>query len=132
MVVGITGTRAIENVDAIRLKRLTSVLQRYNTLYKGNLLIVHGGAHGVDKYVHNFCIDENISVKVRPAYKECNFSGVYLQETPEPPLKRNKIIVNECNILLAVPNNPEEEELRSGTWSTIRYAEKQNQKVIKI
>ena len=44
-------------------------------------------------------------------------------------LKRNKNIVNGCNILIACPidNKP---VLRSGTWSTIRYAEKINKKVM--
>lgn len=37
---------------------------------------------------------------------------------PLPPLERNPIIVDNGDVLLAAPAGPE--ELRSGTWSTIR------------
>lgn len=39
-----------------------------------------------------------------------------------PYLERNRAIVIECDILLAAPKGPE--ELRSGTWATVRYARK--------
>lgn len=38
------------------------------------------------------------------------------------PLERNRLIVDETEALVACPKGPE--ELRSGTWSTIRYARK--------
>jgi len=37
-----------------------------------------------------------------------------------PPLERNRKIVDETEELVALPKGPE--ELRSGTWSTVRYA----------
>jgi hypothetical protein len=41
---------------------------------------------------------------------------------PEKPyLVRNRDIVDACDMLIACPKS-EHEELRSGTWSTIRYA----------
>jgi hypothetical protein len=39
-----------------------------------------------------------------------------------PPLDRNRDIVDETEELVALPKGPE--ELRSGTWSTVRYARK--------
>lgn len=39
---------------------------------------------------------------------------------PEEYLVRNKAIVNETDYLIAAPKGPE--QLRSGTWSTVRYA----------
>jgi hypothetical protein len=38
-----------------------------------------------------------------------------------PPLVRNRNIVDACTILTAAPRSTAE-ELRSGTWSTVRYA----------
>lgn len=38
------------------------------------------------------------------------------------PLDRNRDIVDTADVLFACPKGPE--ELRSGTWSTIRYARK--------
>jgi len=40
---------------------------------------------------------------------------------PKPYLIRNHDIVDSCNILIAAPKGFKE-ELRSGTWATIRYA----------
>jgi len=41
------------------------------------------------------------------------------------PLKRNRNIVDEVDLMLATPL-PDNEILRSGTWSTIRYAGRPN------
>ena len=35
---------------------------------------------------------------------------------------QHKQIVNVCDVLIAAPSGPE--KLRSGTWSTVRYARK--------
>lgn len=40
---------------------------------------------------------------------------------PSPPLQRNKVIVDSCDVLVACPLT-DREILRSGTWSTVRYA----------
>lgn len=40
---------------------------------------------------------------------------------PAAPLKRNKTIVHVTNVLVATPYTYDE-MLRSGTWSTVRYA----------
>lgn len=42
---------------------------------------------------------------------------------PLPYIKRNHAIVDACKVFVACPKMFEE-ELRSGTWSTIRYARK--------
>jgi len=52
---------------------------------------------------------------------------------PKPYLKRNKDIVDSCDLLIACPNPKDEiNKLRSGTWSTIRYAKKQGKDIIII
>ena len=40
-----------------------------------------------------------------------------------PPLVRNHKIVGAVHLLIATPKT-DKEELRSGTWATIRYAKK--------
>jgi len=47
-----------------------------------------------------------------------------------PPLERNRTIVDECDVLVACPAGPE--VVRSGTWSTIRYARRTGKPVIII
>ena len=39
-----------------------------------------------------------------------------------PYLERNKNIVNAVDFIIAAPDGPE--KVRSGTWSTVRYAKK--------
>ncbi len=43
-----------------------------------------------------------------------------------PPLERNRNIVDAVDVLLVGPKGPE--ELRSGTWSTCRYARTQQKR----
>ena len=50
---------------------------------------------------------------------------------PKEYLDRNHDIVDETNILVGTPKEYIE-ELRSGTWATIRYAKKNNKPVIII
>jgi hypothetical protein len=49
----------------------------------------------------------------------------------KPYLERNHMIVDSTDVMIATPDG-ESEELRSGTWATIRYAKKQNKKVSTI
>lgn len=50
---------------------------------------------------------------------------------PEPYLIRNRRIIDATDILIAAPKS-DEEELREGTWATIRYAEKLGRKVFRL
>lgn len=50
---------------------------------------------------------------------------------PKPYLERNHDIVDSVDVLIATPKT-NYEELRSGTWATIRYAMKKDKKVMVI
>jgi hypothetical protein len=57
---------------------------------------------------------------------------LYTEErAPKPYLERNHDIVEESDFLIATPKEIVE-QLRSGTWATIRYARKQGKKVVII
>ena len=131
MIIGFTGTRKIKLITKQRLFDLLKVLISFKIDYDTDLAVVHGCAEGTDTYFHNLCLLGNISIIGRPCIptKLENFDILY---DPSPPLKRNKEIVNDCNILIALPLSPSQEELRSGTWATIRYAKAQNKKIIFI
>lgn len=47
---------------------------------------------------------------------------------PLPPLDRNRDIVDACEVLLACPGGPE--QMRSGTWATVRFARKCGRRVV--
>jgi hypothetical protein len=50
-----------------------------------------------------------------------------IQLIPKPYLERNHDIVNNCDFLIAAPKE-KEEQLRSGTWSTVRFSKKVKKK----
>lgn len=49
----------------------------------------------------------------------------------QPPLERNHIMVDNCGLLIAAPRQ-REEVLRSGTWSTVRYARKRGKQTLML
>lgn len=50
-------------------------------------------------------------------------------EQPANPLVRNHTMVDLASVVIAAPSSLEEQQ-RSGTWATIRYARKQKKEVI--
>ncbi len=57
--------------------------------------------------------------------------ALWSSDVMKPPLdylERNRNIVDSCDILLACPKGPE--ELRSGTWATVRYARKRGKRLL--
>lgn len=90
----------------------------------------HGDCVGADAQFHQIVTDLGINVIVHPpdvsgcrAY--CHSHDV---RAPRPFLERNRDIVDSSDVLLAFPAT-KHEELRSGTWSTVRYARKMNKPV---
>ena len=86
---------------------------------------VHGGCVGADEQAHQMASDLGCKTHVWPS----NLDGLVaelecsVREDPMDPLERNKEIVEMGDVLLACPNS-RRAVLRSGTWSTIRYAKK--------
>jgi len=88
-------------------------------------VLIHGDCIGADADAHDIAVDLGIEVWIRPcilsekrAYKE----GKLLAE-PEEPIARNHKMVDQSHALIGCPKRPRQ-ELRSGTWATIRYAKK--------
>lgn len=135
MTIGFTGTRQIDKISEGRLSLLAAWLEMYSLRNQDipGVTVVHGCAYGADTFVHERCLQYNIPIIGRPTYNRnsnlTNFMYLYL---PEAPLIRNKKIVDNCDILIALPIDKDVEELRSGTWATIRYARKLNKKIIII
>jgi len=91
----------------------------------------HGDCIGADEEAHYIARAYSLSIIVRPAnlprqraYVSGPFLKIYL---PEDPLIRNRKLVDDCDLLIAAPSGPE--ILRSGTWSTVRYARKTKKEV---
>lgn len=98
----------------------------------------------VDSIHHGDCIGADVDflvigseftndVKVHPPKKELfranSTMGVILPA--KEYLQRNKDIVDSSDLLIACPSGTEE-RLRSGTWSTLRYAKNKGKKYLII
>lgn len=117
--IGITGTRI--GATGAQLDWLLKFL----TSNVANVLN-HGDCVGVDEQVAAIFAAKGSYIIAHPGD-----NGKFTAGSPHnnlvlnvhPNLIRNKIIVDSSHLLLAFPDR-EVESLRSGTWMTIRYAER--------
>lgn len=123
MKIGFTGT-------------MVGMSQQQKDYFRGIILSLapdefhHGDCIGADAEAHDIVVELRSLDYCRPkvvghppknpksrAFKKCDVLRPELDY-----LDRNKAIVDECDYLVAAPSGPE--KLRSGTWSTVRYAKK--------
>lgn len=125
--IGITGTRLPPTES--QAKGLRGILM--DVMYSGHTPEVHHGCCvGADEMAHDLCyqlaqeVGRQIDVVVHPPDddKLVYEMGLAAERVmpPQPYLKRNREIVDRCEFLVALPDKPE--RLRSGTWSTVRFA----------
>ncbi len=93
----------------------------------------HGGCEGSDTDAHNIIKNFPTLIFVHPGTRAQYLNFNNLKSTtkvfePKPFLERNHDIVNLTGHFLACPNS-KIEQVRSGTWATIRYAKKINKPV---
>lgn len=115
--VGFTGTQqGLTDAQVAEVDRILGELEHDAVTFH------HGDCIGADAQAHelaeNHCFDVEIHPPDKDAKRAFCFSPVIHE--PKPYLVRNRNIVDATTILIACPNG--EERLRSGTWSTIRYA----------
>lgn len=124
-IVGFTGTRNMINRKAHL--ELTDRLRKLNPTE-----FHHGDCMGADAAGAATASSLNIEVHCHPPTKRNLRSFVKSDVTYEPQdyLVRNHAIVDACDILVACPDNVE--EVRSGTWATVRYARKKGKPIVII
>jgi hypothetical protein len=136
MNIGFTGTR--ENPTPQQLETLRKILTEM-----APFSCHHGDCRGADAAFHEIAADlqDASAPDVKPRLvihapsdeKDRAFSsrGHKIMIPPKTYLARNRDIVDQTDILIAVPRTVEEEQ-RSGTWYTVRYARKKHKKIIII
>lgn len=92
----------------------------------------HGDCIGADSQAHDIALDCGYLPILHPpndpkkrAWREV---PSHLMRSERAYLVRNRHIVDETKWLIAAPGEPEE-QLRSGTWSTVRYAKRRGKKI---
>lgn len=129
---GFTGSRY-----GLNQKQKDQIILLLNT-YKNmglKIEIHHGDCLGADADFHDLCFKfmPETNIIIHPPID--NKLRAYCHSEQIKPekdyLSRNRDIVDESEVVIACPLS-NQEELRSGTWATIRYARKQNKKLIII
>jgi hypothetical protein len=138
MIIGFTGTRA--GIGTKQFHELLSVLNDIDDI--GLITEVHHGccvgadAEFVTQILPKWMAHsrfESLLIHARPSNMPGMTDVVARRASTtvhhlKPPLERNKDIVVASEIMIACPEG--EEVVRSGTWSTIRYAKKRRPIVI--
>lgn len=124
--IGFTENRHGLRVDQIN--SIISILDKYD-----NIIVSHGDCVGSDTDFHKLCIsyklnhvEKILKINIYPpnnsSLRAFNKGDIIMEE--KPYLERNINIIKNADILIACPVDKNNEELRSGTWSTIRQAKK--------
>lgn len=127
-VVGFTGTRAgMTEAQKARVRELV--------IGSCTSEAHHGGCVGADVDFDFICHNipyRAIKVVVHPSSLK-SYHGIVLQpyelRSEYPPLERDRHIVDESGLLIATPKSAQE-QIRSGTWTTVRYARNQGRTVL--
>jgi len=135
--IGITGTQG--GMTADQWTAIRDILRKYRATTTPALdalaYVHHGCCVGVDEEVHQICLDFKIMTILHPPEDDKRMSlhlpqSIVVQTHPRRPyLTRNHDIVDACDVLIAVPAQ-DDEVLRSGTWSTVRYARKRGKPIL--
>lgn len=118
MIIGFTGTQ--EGMSDLQKAMLVGVLARLSPD-----VFHHGDCIGADAEAHALVREHapNCRIEIHPPQDESKraFCGGDKVWPARPYLARNRTIVFCCDELVAAPKT-RAEELRSGTWSTVRAA----------
>lgn len=121
--IGFTGTQlALTSAQGITLRRIMYDI--------GVCEFHHGDCVGADATAAGIARNIGMIIVSHPPKNPRKRANAHCNVTREPKeyLVRNKDIVNETRELIACPKGSIE-ELRSGTWATIRYARAQRKKI---
>ena len=98
--------------------------QKFYQFLDGVTEFHHGDCVGWDLECFTVCQHLGITTVSHPPDNDAfrAFAKSTFIHPPMPYLERNKNIVNAVDFIIAAPDGPE--KVRSGTWSTVRYAKK--------
>lgn len=89
----------------------------------------HGDCIGADSDAHDIVREffPNVTIIIHPPERKTTqaFRDGDLWHPPKPYIVRDKDIVRDCDYLIGAPLD-NIEVIRSGTWTTIRYARRVN------
>lgn len=128
MKIGFTGTQ--QGMTKAQKRAFWTIINSYNLSE-----FHHGDCIGADFNAHQIVLAYNKSeIIIHPPIngsKRQNCKWFTEIKPAKGYLERNHDIVDSTDMLIATPKEYDE-QLRSGTWATVRYARKTNKKLIII
>ena len=117
MVIGFTGTRkGMSEAQRLQFGDVMAWLIRACEARCEPVSFHHGAAAGADTEAAEIIgASPDVMVVPHPAGRD--------------PLERNRDIARLCSILIAAPDRDQEQQ-RSGTWATVRYARAEGRPVV--
>lgn len=124
MKIGFTGTQL--GMTPLQIARLTKLLHFHKPSE-----FHHGDCIGADAQAHDIVETFPVRIVIHPPTNDSKRAFKWADEgrLAKPYLERNHDIVDETDLLLVAPKSVNE-ELRSGTWATWRYAVKMKKPTI--
>lgn len=124
--IGFTGTQ--RGMTIPQMRKVEQILEHARG--KGYGLFHHGDCVGADAQAHDLAVIHGYAIVIHPptnsskrAFKHRDSRMPVAVEPKKDYLARNHDIVDDSDFMIATPGE-EKEQLRSGTWATIRYARK--------
>lgn len=122
--VAFTGTQL--GMTLLQQTAVSRMLEKLVARHRDRLYAVHGDCVGADAMFDGLCVIHGIRRGIYPSDVEakrahCERRGAEVLAAPAPPLERNTPIAAAGDLLIAAPKEYDE-ELRSGTWATVRRA----------
>ena len=126
MKVGFTGTRHSMTIN--QAETLKEMLEKLSVTE-----LHHGDCIGADAQAHKIAKEIGLKVVLHPPtdHKWRAFCQADKEREAKPYLLRNQDIVDETDMLMAAPQTKEEQK-KSGTWSTVRYARKKQKPLVLV
>lgn len=128
---GFTGTR-----EGMNEKQQEAFLKFIESFKDEIEFVSHGDCEGADLQFDIICHEFGLRRRLYPSTSKTRcFSererplNCFVMQDPKPPFERNGDIIEPCNLLVAC-SRLQEEELRSGTWMTVRLARRKGLQTI--
>lgn len=125
---GFTGTR--DGLTPQQQATLERILRDAVVIY--NIAeLHHGDCIGADVDAHTIAKKVGLKVVIHPPINATKRANCVGDETREPQsyIERNHSIVDSTDAMLAAPHSMRE-EIRSGTWATVRYARSMHRRLL--
>jgi len=127
--IGFTGTR--QGMTIPQHAALVKIMLSYRKMTEASFMWHHGLCIGSDEQCHNLATIFDFYIFGHPPINEdlvAELTGFRGLAPAKGYIARNHTIVDSTEILIATPHELKE-QVRSGTWATIRYAKKRGKRV---